>query len=96
MTLRLAREGDCVTVQIDDDGAGMSAHAMASFGQRRSQRLVDAGGQAPASLGLGSVIARAIVALHGGQITLASSVSDPGCAGTRVTLAFPAHAGGRG
>jgi signal transduction histidine kinase len=85
------RHGDAqVVVEIEDDGPGMSAAAIASFGQRRSRRLVEQGADPRASLGLGSVIVSAIAALHGARLEIASRAAGHACAGTRVRVSFPA------
>ena len=81
--VRLLEDADdtsCLLVQVVDDGAGMSEHAL--------EHAVDPffsekpAGRQP---GLGLALAHRLVGLHGGQIVLASR---PG-RGTSVTVALP-------
>ena len=79
---------------IEDDGQGMTADALLSYGHRRGQRLLNEHGthqlgQRHISLGLGSVIIKTIVELHGGQIQVSNG--EPGTAypGMRLQLSFP-------
>ncbi len=76
-------------VTVDDDGPGMSAAAIASFGQRRSQRVVPTGGSAFASLGLGAVIINSVIKAHGGSLRIESSQAGDAVRGTRLTFSFP-------
>ncbi|HJV86333.1 MAG TPA: HAMP domain-containing sensor histidine kinase [Noviherbaspirillum sp.] len=78
-----------VDVSVADDGAGMSAAAIAAFGQRRRQRVLSEGGDLSASLGLGSVIIKTIVSLHGGDIALESGPAGGVLQGTRITVSLP-------
>ena len=84
----VASEGTWVNVVIEDDGEGMTAEAIERFGRRRSQRLLDGSAKASASLGLGSVIIRTVVDLHGGNLKLESERIDPAITGTRMTISF--------
>ncbi len=86
----LQRQQDMVAVTIEDDGPGMSAEAIASFGQRHGRRLPATAGSFGASLGLGSVIVKTIVELHGGRFRLESCTTVPEVPGTRLTLWLPA------
>jgi signal transduction histidine kinase len=91
----IAQNGDWIDVMIEDDGIGMSAEAIECFGKRRSRRLLDGAGKTAASLGLGSVIIRTIVDLHGGRLKLESSQTDSAIAGTRMTMSFPLESAAR-
>lgn len=84
----VAAHPERVAITVDDDGPGMAPEAMAAFGLRRSRRIA-AGAGCRASLGLGSVIIRTIVALHDGQLQVASRATDPALAGTRLTITLP-------
>jgi signal transduction histidine kinase len=84
----IARER-CIDIVIADDGSGMTAAAMEKFGQRRAQRLPIAGSSTAVSLGLGSVIIKSIIDLHGGHIIVTSGQVDASIAGTELTLSFP-------
>jgi signal transduction histidine kinase len=85
----LSCDGRTVELNVHDDGTGMPAEAIARYGLRRSQRLqLDAGHGHP-SLGLGSVIIKTIVELHGGTLAISSGAVQAGLQGTRLTLRFP-------
>lgn len=84
----IASNDGFVEVRIEDDGAGMTPAAMAAFGQRRSRRILAGNADFAASLGLGSVIVRTIVELHGGRLALESSPE----AGTCITVSLPEEA----
>lgn len=86
--ITVAVHAELVDVTVEDDGPGMSAEAIAAFGQRRNRRIAG-GGAFPSSLGLGSVIIRTIVALHDGQLHVASHATEPAIAGTRLTITLP-------
>lgn len=80
---------------IDDDGAGMDAAQAAAFGRRRSRRSQPGQDSTQAergsgvSLGLGSVIATKIAALHGARIEIGRSAA---LGGARVAVRFGAAA----
>jgi signal transduction histidine kinase len=78
-----------VEVAIHDDGPGMTAEEMAHFGQRRPQRMVSATQGAFASLGLGSVIMKAILTLHRGELRIDSALAGAAIEGTRLVLRLP-------
>jgi signal transduction histidine kinase len=81
----LAAQDKFIAIAIEDDGPGMSADAIAGFGLRRSQRLLANSSDFAASLGLGSVIIKTIVELHGGHFKLESPPAD----GTTLTIYLP-------
>ncbi|WP_292932161.1 HAMP domain-containing sensor histidine kinase [Noviherbaspirillum sp.] len=78
-----------VEILVEDDGPGMSPEAIAAFGQRRSRRMLAGQGDLRASLGLGSVIIKTIVSLHGGHIALESEKAGNALQGTRITISLP-------
>ena len=77
--------GGCVTVTVADDGIGIAPEDMAMvlqpFGQAESAISPKQEGT-----GLGLPLAKGLVELHGGTLTLDSVVGQ----GTRVTVTFPA------
>lgn len=85
VSVRLRREGETLRLQIADDGPGMSPEQVAAFGRRRTQRIHGDASQPTLSLGLGSVIMKTIVELHGGALHIDSDAS-----GTRLTIELPA------
>jgi signal transduction histidine kinase len=82
-----------VRLQIDDDGPGMDDEARKQFGQRAQRRKLRSDGDGSSadpslSLGLGSVIIRAIVEAHGGCLELRSP-SDRANTGTSLLISLP-------
>jgi signal transduction histidine kinase len=86
--LRFAGRGDGgVTIDVADTGTGMSAedvlYAFEPFGRAGADKS-----RRQPGTGLGLSLARALVRLHGGDLTLASRLD----AGTTATVALPASA----
>jgi signal transduction histidine kinase len=79
ITMRTLTEGEeCVVIQVDDQGSGLSAVAQ--------QRAFDPFYTTkPQSAGLGLTMARQVIARHGGAITLGPGPQG----GTRVTIKLP-------
>lgn len=90
--IRLSVVADALELIIEDDGPGLSADAMFRFGQRRDTRLLFSGlpsKQTGISLGLGSVIIKAIVELHGGHYAIGNGEVRSEYPGARLSLIFP-------
>lgn len=90
--IRLSAIGAVLALSIEDDGPGLSADAMFRFGQRRDTRLLFQGlpsRQAGISLGLGSVIIKSIVELHGGHYEIANGEARSEYPGAHLRLTFP-------
>lgn len=81
----LAATAGSVQLLIEDDGPGMSDDQLENFGRRRSQRLPADAGCAAMSLGLGSVIMKTVVDLHGGRLTASRCKPQ----GTRIAIELP-------
>jgi two-component system heavy metal sensor histidine kinase CusS len=83
ITLRAARAGGGVRLEVEDTGCGIAAEHLPHVFDRlyRVDRARSAGG-----VGLGLAIVKGIVELHGGSVAVASEVGR----GTRVTLLLPA------
>lgn len=79
-----------VGILIEDDGSGITDEAVARFGQWRKNRFqVSESGQG-VSLGLGSVIMRTILELHGGTFTIRRKDQGGAAgAGTQLSLLLP-------
>jgi len=83
-------QGECVVLRVSDDGIGIDpAHLEAIF-ERFSQ--VDRERLEQQGVGLGLTIARDLVQLHGGRITVES---QPGV-GSTFTVTLPSAGGGLG
>lgn len=81
ITVRMARRGELVSVEVRDGGGGIAPDVLARLAVPMAVRR--AGGA-----GLGLAIARKLAAAHGGRLLLDSTPS-----GTVVTLELPAEAG---
>lgn len=80
---------DLVEVTVADDGPGFSTEALENFGKKRATRYISDNQSARLSVGLGSVIMKAIVNAHGGTIKAENRLSEKGdVAGGRVTIAL--------
>lgn len=75
---------DHIDVTVKDDGPGLSEEALNSFGKRRERRLQRGGDHENFSLGLGSVIMRAIAEVHDGMVTISNHAEGGAC----VTVSF--------
>jgi len=83
--VRLAREGECVRIDVVDSGQGIDPgflpHVFDMYGQSMSVTTRSKGG-----LGIGLALVREIVALHGGRVEAASEGIGKGA---RFTLWLP-------
>lgn len=61
-------ENEGLRVVVSDDGAGFTPEMLSKFGERRDQRLFRKTHGGKLSLGLGSVIMKSVVSLHGGEL----------------------------
>lgn len=57
-----------LTIKIEDDGPGFSKEGLESFGQRRVTRKLDSKPDGRLSVGLGSVVMKAIAEVHRGKV----------------------------
>lgn len=88
--VHLAVSGKTLELRIRDDGKGFSDEAMSLYGTRRKSRFLDARRQGKASLGLGSVIVKAIAAAHGGTAEPGNWYHSSGeIGGGEVTIRLP-------
>ena len=62
----LHRNGKGVQVFVRDDGRGFNESALAAFGEKRGTRSFTNNAEGRLSVGLGSVIMKAVVNVHGG------------------------------
>lgn len=93
VNITLVADTEFVQICIEDDGPGIGADASQSFGTRRKHRIPSDSAVASLSLGLGSVIIKAIVDLHGGDVKIASLAANAELrTGTVLTIRLPRHA----
>jgi signal transduction histidine kinase len=96
VTVSASAEGERLLVRIVDDGPGMTAEQITRFGETRTRRSVERGAVLRVSLGLGSVIMRTILELHGGHWELQSPPEGESSSGLSLRLLLPrAEPGGR-
>jgi signal transduction histidine kinase len=85
VSVRLARNGSAVEIEVTDRGIGIAAESVKMLFERYYRAP---GGQARASgLGLGLYIARLIAEAHGGRIDVSSEIGK----GSSFTLVLPSH-----
>ena len=70
VSVRVKNEGDFFNVEIDDDGPGLTPQAQAAYGEKRVTRMIATTGTGRLSVGLGSVIIKAIAGLHEGTVSI--------------------------
>lgn len=86
ITVKIERSaGEMIQVQVQDEGPGIPAEALARLGER-FYRVDRARARSEGGSGLGLAIAQALVKAHGGQFLLESYEGQ----GTTVTLTLPA------
>lgn len=77
VTATLRKNGEKIAVRVEDDGPGFDPESLITFGERRNQRMVPKTKGGRLSIGLGSVIMKTVVLLHGGEIR-ASNTGEGG------------------
>ena len=83
--------GKLVKISIIDDGPGISADTIATFGMRRSTRSGDPKrSEAATSLGLGSVIIVTVARLFRGDVQIRRRSENERPTGTELSIQFPA------
>ncbi|UXR66276.1 ATP-binding protein [Bdellovibrio bacteriovorus] len=82
------KENDLI-IEINDDGSGADAESLKSFGQRREFRGRKITKDGHFSLGLGSVIMKAIAELHNGSVALENIQAAEKTKGARLTIRLP-------
>jgi signal transduction histidine kinase len=66
--VEMAKTSSGVSVSIRDDGKGFSESDLNGFGEKRITRIADQSRNQRISVGLGSMIMKAVVAAHGGSL----------------------------
>ncbi len=77
-----------IRLTISDDGKGLTDEALAGFAQRRERRSHKEDGK-HFSLGLGSVIMKAITSVHGGTVEIQNRVVEGKVAGANLMIELP-------
>lgn len=86
----LDQEKKNIRISVIDDGPGFSSESLASFGERRVTRKISADANGRISVGLGSVIMKAIVNAHRGEIKAANLVNEAKeIEGSNVQIVLP-------
>lgn len=70
--------GNQIQIQISDDGPGLTPEALAHFGERKFSRHVEDNRKGRLSVGLGSVVMKAISDAHKGQIKIQNILDSQG------------------
>ena len=86
VTFRLSRDGESVTVAIEDNGPGIAAEDLGKLFQKFSQVGPTGAGRLRGT-GLGLVVCKELTELHGGRIQVASEVGR----GTTFTVFLPVY-----
>ena len=90
VTLNIVVEAEAIMIEVEDDGGGFSAEALAAFGVRRLTRYLGSGEGQRLSVGLGSVILKTVVEIHRGTVTAENRVNQQGkILGARIRISFP-------
>ena len=84
--VRLGVTAEGIVVEILDDGPGLDAAALAGFGERRATRVLSERPNGRISVGLGSVIMKAVASAHGGQVHVTNGEGTERGARVKVTL----------
>lgn len=87
IAIRAFKEGGAVQIAIEDNGIGISPADQRKLFEPFVQATQKDGPAPTPGTGLGLVISRELMRLHGGSLTLQSTLGQ----GTTVTLAFPAN-----
>lgn len=89
VTLRLERAGASASLQVEDEGLGISAEHLPHLFER-FYRVDKARARQDGGAGLGLAIVKALVTAHGGEVRVASTVGK----GSVFTVLLPLAAGG--
>lgn len=87
--IHMTQKSDHLIIEICDDGPGADLDALNSFGKRREFRGRKITKDGHFSLGLGSVIMKAIAELHNGQVKIENIEGDGKILGAKLTIRLP-------
>ncbi|MBX2986575.1 MAG: HAMP domain-containing histidine kinase [Bdellovibrionaceae bacterium] len=89
VVLESERRGDQLWIRVADDGPGLDAGVAESFGEKRPTRIQDSAQKGRLSVGLGSVIMKAVMDAHGGTMKIENILDPDGhTRGARLSLCF--------
>ncbi|HXH31322.1 MAG TPA: ATP-binding protein [Bacteriovoracaceae bacterium] len=88
ISVKLITLRDRIEVQIIDDGPGLTDEAIRSFGTRRERRQLKERDLENFSLGLGSVIMKAIAEVHDGIVSIENFSSGKAASGACLKVVF--------
>jgi hypothetical protein len=74
----LPSSGGSIEVHVFDDGPGLDLDALSRFGEKRTTRKIDTHEGGRLSVGLGSVIMRAVAQSHDGSVKMANRIDEKG------------------
>lgn len=90
IAIAIAENKDFFEFSVTNDGDGMDEDAINAFGTRRKHRVQSGVNEPNLSLGLGSVIIKTIVELHGAGLRIESSAAgNSHISGTRFIFFLP-------
>lgn len=82
--------GKKLEILVRDDGPGLPQEILSSFGERKVSRALNSSSDGRLSLGLGSVIMKKVVQVHGGHISIANrSDLNGNVMGADLRIALP-------
>ncbi len=88
ISVKLTSSKEKLEVLIMDDGPGLTAEAISAFGKRRERRQLKERDRENFSLGLGSVIMKAIAEVHDGMVSIDNLVPDTQNCGACLKVTF--------
>ncbi|WP_408097168.1 ATP-binding protein [Peredibacter sp. HCB2-198] len=88
ITVKINVQKEKVEVLVMDDGPGLTAESLQSFGKRRERRQRKEKDPNDFSLGLGSVIMKTITQVHGGTIEMMNLISQEEIQGACLKVTF--------
>ncbi len=77
---------DGLVIHIVDDGPGLSDDEIAAFGEKRASRSLNRENKGRLSVGLGSVIMKAIAHAHNGSLSIRNRLSEDRISGAELTI----------
>lgn len=87
INIHLVQSGKFFEIMIEDDGPGFSGDALKNFGERRTSRELGTQGKGRLSVGLGSVIMKAVAEVHQGTVSASNRVDENGrILGGKITI----------